>query len=202
MKNTPKTSSSPNGFTLLEIMVVVSIIGIMAAVAIPTYTRFQARARQSEAKIALSAIYTAQKSYSTENSTYTSCLRQIGYEPTGYFSASSKRYYAIGFTDAASNANICGPQAGDQACATTIWTNAGTPDALDSCATNAGESHYVHSVTARQGGVNATEAELGPSVSKSAFSAGAAGNVSSSDTGLDRWQIDQDKIIRNTAPRL
>ena len=64
------------GFTLIELMIVVAIIGILAAVGVPQYQKFQARARQSEAKNVLGGAYTALKAYSAENSTYTSC--QIG----------------------------------------------------------------------------------------------------------------------------
>lgn len=42
--------SNSEGFTLVELMIVVAIIGVLAAVAIPNYQKFQAKARQSEAK--------------------------------------------------------------------------------------------------------------------------------------------------------
>ena len=58
------------GFTLIELMIVVAIIGILAAIAIPNFLRFQARARQSEAKTNLKAFYTAAKSRFAEDSTY------------------------------------------------------------------------------------------------------------------------------------
>lgn len=46
------------GFTLIELMIVVAIIGILAAIAIPNFIRFQARARQSEANTNLKSLFT------------------------------------------------------------------------------------------------------------------------------------------------
>ncbi|HEX8704505.1 MAG TPA: prepilin-type N-terminal cleavage/methylation domain-containing protein, partial [Myxococcaceae bacterium] len=46
------------GFTLIELMIVVAIIGILAAIAIPNFIRFQARARQSEVNTNLKSLFT------------------------------------------------------------------------------------------------------------------------------------------------
>src|SRR3954453_23172480 len=109
--------SSDEGFTLVELMVVVAIIGILAAVAVPNYQKYQARARQTEAKVALAGIYTAEKSFATENSTYTACLNQIGYTPDGV-----KHYYGTGFTNAAANGTNCGTNGGGVICNTYVFT--------------------------------------------------------------------------------
>jgi type IV pilus assembly protein PilA len=58
------------GFTLIELMIVVAIIGILAAIAIPNFVKFQCRSKQSEAKGNLKALYVAQESYRAEFDTY------------------------------------------------------------------------------------------------------------------------------------
>ena len=84
--------SKESGFTLIELMIVVGIIGILVAIAAPNFARYQSKARQSEAKIALSAVFGAEKSFYSEYSSYISSMDAIGYAPEG-----DRRYYAVGW---------------------------------------------------------------------------------------------------------
>jgi type IV pilus assembly protein PilA len=71
------------GFTLIELMIVVAIIGILAAIAVPNFLKFVAKTRRSEVKTNLEAIYKAELAYFGERDRYSDSLVVIRWEPVG-----------------------------------------------------------------------------------------------------------------------
>jgi len=98
MKTFTKSLARQDGFTLVELMVVVAIIGLLSAVAIPNFQKYQARSKTSEAKLQLAAIYTAEQSFYSDYNIYHNCLRYMGYDP---MDETPSRYYTVGFSAAA-----------------------------------------------------------------------------------------------------
>lgn len=78
-----KLRKQHKGFTLIELMIVVAIIGILAAIAIPNFLRYQAKTKQSEAKSNLGSIFTSQVTYFGEEDVYASTIANLGWAPEG-----------------------------------------------------------------------------------------------------------------------
>jgi prepilin-type N-terminal cleavage/methylation domain-containing protein len=79
-----KMKRNNKGFTLIELMIVVAIIGILAAIAIPQFSSYRQRAQDSAAKSTLKNMATAQEDYYVQYETYTNVpgnLASSGYTP-------------------------------------------------------------------------------------------------------------------------
>ncbi len=100
-----------NGFTLLELIVVIIIIGILATLGFTQYSMVIEKGRTSEAKAMLGAIRKIEIGYNLENATYTTAANL----PIGFPSAcTGTHYFSYSITPSSSTATAtrCGPGAG------------------------------------------------------------------------------------------
>lgn len=176
MKTFLKTLKRQDGFTLVELMVVVAIIGLLSAVAIPNFQKYQARAKTSEAKLQLSAIYTAESSFFADYNIYASCLRYMGYDPV---EEAPSRYYTTGFaafTTIATAAYASASNAGISVteCPSTL-AGAATGSFVAGKATGSSISDTTHIATTA-GGDQSVDANM-------TYLAGAGGIIHKSFTG-------------------
>lgn len=138
-----RQSSKPNGFTLIEMMIVVAVVGILAAVAYPSYMSQVRKSRRSDAVAALSAVQQAQErlranrpTYSTDVSSSSTGLKLVAGTtvaatytlPSGYYQITLSNATATGYV--AEAAAVAGKsQAKDTNCSTlTVTVNNGNAD--------------------------------------------------------------------------
>jgi type II secretion system protein G len=81
------------GFTLIELMIVVVIIGILAALAIPRFTQASARAKEKEADGILKQIYTLQETYKANNGKYATDF--TGLTTVGWTAPQNLKWYTL-----------------------------------------------------------------------------------------------------------
>ncbi len=82
------------GFTLIELMIVVAIIGILAAIAVPTYTQYVIRANRVDAQDKLAEIMFEQERFQLRRRTYTTDLTDLGYGSANNVE-SAEEYYGV-----------------------------------------------------------------------------------------------------------
>ena len=79
MLNGKLKTNRQGGFTLIELMVVIVIVGILATIAIPAYNDSVRKGRRSDAKSSLTTIAARMEQYFMDNKTYTTDLTDLGY---------------------------------------------------------------------------------------------------------------------------
>ncbi|MEI7972917.1 MAG: prepilin-type N-terminal cleavage/methylation domain-containing protein [Bdellovibrio sp.] len=166
------------GFSLIELMVVVAIIGILATLAIPSVTGFVNRARQSEARTNLSQIYSLIRAYEIDpaNTGYPASTNGLmrGTALTFGYSPEGSMRYNIGFSDGQNTSAYCG--------AGTSCIFVGTAKTLN--ATNV---------------PNITEFPT-TNYPNAAWVIGAVADLGGGDP--DGWNINRTKVLSNARPGL
>ena len=85
-----------DGFTLIEILIAVTIVSLLIAIAVPSYTDYVNRARRSEALGTLLQMMQQQERFFTEQLSYTTDLTQLGYTVDASGNAASENgHYLI-----------------------------------------------------------------------------------------------------------
>lgn len=173
---------------MIELMVVVAIIGVLAAIGIPQYSKFQAKARQSEAKLSLAALFTAEESFRQEWNQFSVDLKNVGFSVQG----ARLRYYT-GFVagSACSGYSTSGGAPTEAFTTTNTWSNGVNVN------TSGAQWAYTIAAYPATGTSCAATTFTGMAWGTPAATAADPGNTSG-----DTWTVNQLKLISNTIVNL
>ncbi|NMG14650.1 Minor pilin, type IV [Aromatoleum bremense] len=121
LRGRPTADRAAEGFTLIELMIVVAVVGILAAIAYPSYQEFVRKARRADGKEALVRVQIEQEKWRTNNTTYTSNL----VDDLGLDDESAEKHYTLAISGTSGTgytvtATAVGAQADDTDCATIV----------------------------------------------------------------------------------
>ena len=111
-----------NGFTLIELLIAITLIAILALIALPSFQSYLLKSRRVDAKEALASLQLAQEKWRANHDTYTNTLSDIGISSTstdGYYTITLSGGAGTSYTGTAT-AIPTGPQGSDDCGALTV----------------------------------------------------------------------------------
>ncbi|MDW3094947.1 MAG: type IV pilin protein [Gammaproteobacteria bacterium] len=136
VKNSFSNHKFNQGFTLIELMIVIVIVGILASIALPAYTEQMRKGRRSDGMAALLQVAQAQERFFTRNFSYSNDINtELGFGANPYVSEEGFYNIAIAIPGACvsgavnscftATATAIGGQSGDAKCSTMTINNRG-----------------------------------------------------------------------------
>lgn len=191
-------SKKSRGFTLVELLIVVAIIGVLSTLGVPTFRRMIQKSKKSEAKVNLGALYTAEAAFKAEYSVFGNNLNRMGFEIDG---TPANMTYNIGFFDGSCQGRGTAEPTISNAQGTQL--NQAYPAYYTGFTADNTRAGYAINSGCLAGGLAGS---MNASADGLTFSAGAQGVVSPSyvrsnptaTTHLDIWTMDQGRTLVNT----